>query len=151
MLDLASGYHQNALICLPQDQHTCYVYWDFTPARIRTLVDFLQRVRPEMQLALRLCSHDNHQPDREVILEQGGVGPGSCYFHDLDARAAYHLELGARSPAGEFVVFSRTGIIRLQPVKLAEPEGDSLTTPGLRLNWTIPLENQPPSSNFNWS
>jgi len=151
VFDLSFGYHQNALICLPQDPHTCYVYWDFTPARIRTLVDFLHHVRPEMQLALRLCSHDNLYPDREVILEQQELGPGSRYFYDLDARAAYHLELGARSPAGEFVVFFRTQVIQFQPVKPAEPAAASQSPPGLRPDWTIPLENQPPSSNFNWS
>lgn len=149
MLDLSSGYHQNILVCLPQDLHTLYAYWDFTPARMRTLADFFQQVRPEMQLYLRLCRYDESWPAQEVALAD--LGPGGYYFYNLDEGAVYHFELGARSPAGEFVVFSRTGAIQLQPVKPAELAGDSQTPPGLKLDWTIPLDNQPPSSNFNWS
>ncbi|MGI9861971.1 DUF4912 domain-containing protein [Moorella naiadis] len=149
MLDLSSGYHQNILVCLPQDLHTFYAYWDFTPPRMQTLVDFFQQVRPDMKLALRLYRRDVSLPDREVVLAE--PGPGGSYFSNLDEGAVYHLELGARSPAGEFVVFSRTKDIQLQPVKPAELAGESPPSPGLMLNWTISLENHSPSSNFNWS
>ncbi|AKX94669.1 DUF4912 domain-containing protein [Moorella thermoacetica] len=149
MLDLAHGYHQNALICLPQDLHTLYVYWDFTPARIRILVDFFHHVRPEMELTLRLCRQDCPLPEQQLTLES--LEPGWRYFSNLDDRAAYHLELGAQSPEGEFVLFSRTPVFQIQPGRTVEPAGARQLPPGLNPDWTIPPEGQQSGSNFSWS
>lgn len=149
MKDLSHGYNQNDLICLPQDIHTFYVYWDFTPARIRTLVDFFQYVRPEMKLILRLRRQDCSLPEQQLILEN--LEPGWCSFSNLDESAAYHLELGARSPEGEFVIFLRTPVAQLQPGRAVEPAAATQSPPGLLPDWTIPLQNNYFGSHFSWS
>ncbi len=149
MFDLAHGYHQNALICLPQDLHTLYVYWDFTPARIRTLEDFFHHVRPEMEPTLRLCRQDCSLPEQQLTLEN--LEPGWRYFYNLDDRATYHLELGARSPEGEFVLFFRTTVFQIQPGRQLEPAGELKLPPGLKPDWTIPPEGYQPGSSFSWS
>ncbi|OIQ60977.1 hypothetical protein MOTE_05060 [Moorella thermoacetica] len=149
MLDLAHVYHQNALICLPQDLHTLYVYWDFTPARIRTLADFFHHVRPEMVLTLRLCRQDCSLPEQQLTLES--LEPGWRCFTNLDDRAAYHLELGARGPEGEFVLFSRTRVFQNRPARAEEPAGELQLPRDLNPDWTIPPDSRQPGSNFSWS
>ncbi|QGP90951.1 hypothetical protein MGLY_02730 [Neomoorella glycerini] len=150
MLEFASGFHQNALVCLPQDLHTLYVYWDFTPQRIQTLHDFFSIVKPEMKLSLRLCRRDAPLPEQELTLP--ALEPGGCYFYNLDPRMEYHFELGAISPAGEFVLLARTPIARTQPGG-NELSFTSVIPPAVALEsgLTIPLEKEPPVSIFSWS
>jgi len=144
------GYHQNVLIYLPQDLHTIFVYWDFTPARMQTLADFYQHVQPRMQLILRLCRQDGFGTEQQLPL--AGLEPGGRYFYNLDPHAVYQVELGARSPEEEFVLFSRTPAFRIQPGQPVEPAGIRRLPPAeLAPDWTIPPPGPQPSSNFNWS
>ncbi|MDN5344454.1 MAG: hypothetical protein PWQ18_565 [Clostridia bacterium] len=149
MLGEACCYRQNALICLPQDPHVLYVYWDFTPARWATLREFFQAIHPEMRFTLRLRRHDDQPPEQEVYLP--ALEPGGHYFSHLDTYGNYQVELGARGPAGEFVLFNHTAVPWRQPVH----EEDPAVHPGHRganpLTAGTSPESEPPASIFAWS
>lgn len=150
MPGIAHDFPGNELVCMLQDLHTVYVYWDFTAGRMRTLADFLTAMRPEMQLTLRLCRRDASLPEQEIILTT--LEPGGRYFFNLDDAAAYQVELGASSPTGEFVLFSRTPVPWLRPRTGAEPGAGSASPPvGLLPEWAIPREKELPDSIFSWS
>ncbi|CEP66199.1 Uncharacterized [Moorella glycerini] len=149
MLELADGFRQNALVCLPQDLHTLYVYWDFTPQRIQNLHDFFSIVKPEMKLTLRLRRLDALLPEQELTLTT--LEPGGCYFYNLEAHTGYYVELGAISQAGEFVLFTRTPVPHTQLVGKESPTSNFVTQAlTLGQEWTILLE-EPPDRIFSWS
>ncbi|KYH32889.1 DUF4912 domain-containing protein [Neomoorella mulderi] len=150
MLEFADGFRQNALVCLPQDLHTVYVYWDFTPERIQTLKDFFSIVKPEMKLALRLRRLDALLPEQELTLTT--LQPGGCYFYNLEAHTGYYVELGAISQAGEFVLFARTPVPETQ-LAGKEFSTSKFVSQGLtpENGWTTSPEKGSSDSIFSWS
>lgn len=127
MRGLLAGCIQNDLVCIPQDLQTLFVYWTFTPQRIETLKDFLSKVQPDSHLILRLCCPASSSLEREIILPS--IGSGSYYFQHINPRFTYHAELGVRTPEGQFILFSRTPEIKLQPSE-AEMEDRPLQLAG---------------------
>lgn len=116
--DLSEEHAQNILVCLPQDLYTLYVYWDFTGLRNQIVTDFLQRVKPEYRLNVRLCRLDPENGQfgawRELSLQH--ITNGNYYFRNLNPIDTYCCELGAKNPAGDFICFYQTLPVRMQPV-----------------------------------
>jgi hypothetical protein len=102
---------------MPQDLHTLYVYWDFCGLRNQIVKDFLNRVKPEYRLSIRLCrltqEDQQYVAEREVYLEQ--IATGNYYFYHLNPIETYCFELGAKKPDGGFICFYQTQAVRLQP------------------------------------
>lgn len=114
---LSEEHAQNILVCLPQDLYTLYVYWDFTGLRNQIVKDFLQRVRPEYQLSVRLCRIEPESGqfavECEVPLQQ--ISFGNYYFRQLNPACTYCFEIGAKKPDGGFLCFYQTQPVRMQP------------------------------------
>lgn len=141
------NYQQNALVCLPQDLHCLYVYWDFTPERIDTLKDFLSYVHPNMTLAIRLMRDNKTLLEKKIDIND--LEYGGCYFGNLENKNNYYVELGAKAPDGKFVLLYRTQEINMQPLERddeSKPSEDLMPI----FEWII-SDNQQPFSNFSWS
>jgi len=114
---LSEEHAQNILVCLPQDLYTLYVYWDFTGLRNQIVKNFLQRVRPEYQLSVRLCRIEpesgQFSVQSEIPLQQ--INFGNYYFRQLNPVNTYCFELGAKKPDGGFICFYQTHPVRMQP------------------------------------
>jgi len=152
MLEVTDRFKRNALICLPQDLHTLYVYWDFTPQRLKTLGDFFNNLKQDIKLNLQICNHNNSMPEQEITF--GTLKPGGHYFHNLSTNTVYRVEFGVKLEDGKFILFyctpafkmlphvpvsSSTGICTLQFFRPEIPEAD------------IPNVTPLPSSTFQWS
>jgi hypothetical protein len=115
---ISAEYAQNMLVCLPQDLHTFYVYWDFSGLRNQVVQDFLERIKPECRLVVRLCRLDSARqsfaPERTVIITQ--IAAGNYYFRNLSPVDTYCCEIGAQKPDGGFICFFQTNPLRMQPV-----------------------------------
>jgi hypothetical protein len=115
LAELSERYAQNALVCLIQDLNTFYVYWDFTVMRERTVNEFIAKLRPDLQLVIRLCHYDYHSgartPLKQVKLQC--LDHGNYYFHDLQPYAVYCVELGAIKLDGGYICFYQTEPIDL--------------------------------------
>ncbi|SMB98943.1 protein of unknown function [Thermanaeromonas toyohensis ToBE] len=105
----------NDLVCLPQDPQTIFVYWIFTPQRIKALQEFLAKLKPEAKLSLRLRCPSSPSLEQEIILSSWEKG--SHYFRLIDPHLVYCLELGVRTLEGDFVVFTRSSEIKLGPLE----------------------------------
>jgi hypothetical protein len=116
--DISAEYAQNMLVCLPQDLHTFYVYWDFVDLRNQVIRDFLERVKPDCRLVVRLCRLDparrDFLPEQTVNLVQ--MIAGNYYFRNLNPLDTYCCEIGAVKPDGGFIRFYQTEPLRMQPV-----------------------------------
>ncbi|MBE3572793.1 MAG: DUF4912 domain-containing protein [Moorella humiferrea] len=106
----AFGRAANELVCLLQDPRTLFVYWAFSPERMQVVRDFLDKFHPASPLVLRLVCKASPLHSREITLTFRPSG--SHYFRDVDPSFAYHVELGLKTPRGQFLVLARTpGII----------------------------------------
>ncbi|QGP93900.1 hypothetical protein MGLY_33240 [Neomoorella glycerini] len=150
MLELGDGFRQNALVCLPQDLHTLYVYWDFTPQRIQTLEYFFRIVKPEMKLTLRLRRLDALLPEQELTLTT--LQSGGCYFYNLEIHPGYYVELGAVSQEGEFVLFYQT-LVSASPLAAESLPQPPIDSQGLLEEKCRPLPPEKWSTDriFSWS
>jgi hypothetical protein len=120
---ISDEHAQNALVCLPQDLNTLYVYWDFTKLRSRIVNDFVMRIKPEYRLRIRMCrfnpENGEYLPEREVGLER--IQSGNYYFPNLSPESRYCFEIGAVKPDGEFVRFYQTAPVRMQTAIRSSP------------------------------
>jgi len=148
---LSEEYAQNSVVCLPQDLHTFYVYWDFTGLRNQIVNKFLQMVKPKYQLNVRLCRWDPESQQFvaqcEVVLQQ--IETGNYYFNNLNPVDTYCFEIGAKLPEGGFICFYQTPPVRMQPAGEAVRQTRSATKFGLTdpdrktaLERTITVQNQ---------
>jgi hypothetical protein len=114
---ISDEHAQNALVCLAQDLCTIFVYWDFTDLRGRVVNDFINRIKPEYRLCIRMCrlnpESGDFSPVHEVGLQQ--ITSGNYYFCNLNPLDSYYFELGALKPDGGFVRFYQTAPVRMQP------------------------------------
>jgi hypothetical protein len=138
---ISEEYVQNRLVCLPQDLHTFYVYWDFTGLRDQVVQNFLERVKPGCRLIVRLCrleaTQQNFVPECTVALTQ--ITAGNYYFHNLSPVETYCCEIGAQKPDGGFICFYQTDPLRMQPsLEIAPPDA-------LDLDWLKADQDQKPA------
>lgn len=105
--------HLNGLVCLLQDLQNLYVYWDFSPERIRTFNNYITNIIPGATISLRLCRFGSETPDRMVNL--GGFEAGNYYFRDITPDKSYHFEIGAIVPDHHFILFAKTPVLEIQP------------------------------------
>lgn len=101
----------NLLVALPQDAYSLYVYWAFAPERLEVLRSFLQKLRGEQQLVLRLCCTASLAAEIAVPLEETGC----FYFYLPEPLASYRLEIGIKSPEGKFFSLSHTPLTGFAP------------------------------------
>jgi hypothetical protein len=148
---ISAEYAQNMLVCLPQDLHTFYVYWDFTELRNQVVQDFLGRLKPESRLMVRLCRFDparqSFMTERTVILTQ--IAAGNYYFRNLSPVNTYCCEIGAQKPDGGFICFYQTAPLRMQPpIAICQPDSIALDPRNAAQNQKQAiqerLENEPP-------
>lgn len=114
---ISAEYAQNMVVCLPQDLRTFYAYWDFTGLRNQVVQDFLERVKPDCRLVVRLCRLEPGKPyfvpEQTVNLTQ--ITTGNYYFRNLNPADTYCCEIGAITPDGGFICFYQTEPLQMQP------------------------------------
>lgn len=143
----AERCHLNRLVCFLQDLQTLYVYWDFSPERIRTLTGFVDRIIPGATIQLRLCRFGSEEPDGIAGLTS--FETGNYYFRNVTPDKSYHFEIGAANQENRFILFARTPVLEIQP--------NGSLSPGFGIGpITLPVvvesgDRQIPLDNFSWS
>jgi DNA-directed RNA polymerase subunit K/omega len=90
--ELPESYGEDAVILLPKDPHSLYLYWDFSP----TTLDRAFAWMPGLHTRLRLFDGDRLL--REVDFS---VGARSWYFHGLAPARTYRVEMVALAQDGQ--------------------------------------------------
>jgi hypothetical protein len=93
--ELPGGYGEDALVALPRDTRSLYLYWDHAPATLQRAFGGLDRPRVQ----LRLFSRREAGWDRVRVVELALESRGH-YFHDLEPGRQYRAELHAVDGAG---------------------------------------------------
>lgn len=97
----------NLLVALPQDPYNLYVYWSFTPERLKVLQDFLQKLGGKPRMVLRLNLNPPAPPTEVTVpLEEMGC----TYLRLQEPLAGFTVEIGFVSPEGKFFSLGRTPI-----------------------------------------
>jgi hypothetical protein len=141
---------QNATVGLLQDLKNLFVYWDFSPERLWTLHDFLANVKPDMRICLRLVgfgpmNNADRTIEREVYFEHLDAY-GSYYFYGVNPELNYLFELGGKEPNGNFILFSRSGLMALHPSVQGHSSIGIALSPDL--NWDSLIAKQTSSSSY---
>lgn len=93
--DLPAAYGEDALVALPRDPRTLFLYWEHTPATREAALEGLERPRAELRVFARSAGGWELLRTVDVALEARGH-----YVHDLEAGRAYRAEIHLVDRAG---------------------------------------------------
>lgn len=122
-------YGEDVMTVLSRDPHWVFVYWDLSPAKLKTASEIFSAGRtgtPKFTLRLQTSSvKKKKKPSLPVIkdLEVPAIAR-SWYLNIDDNTKEYILELGIKSKDGKFSVLLSSKSFVLPAGRLAETEGD---------------------------
>ncbi len=130
---LPSSYGEDALVVLPRDPHSLFVYWDHAEATLREAFRDLDDDGGGVELRVYARAGEGWEPVHraELALESRGY-----YVHGLDAGRTYRAELRVVDRAGHERRFGPASTAVELPADGPSPTVDDLF---VRLPWDQPL------------
>lgn len=129
--ELPWGYGDDAVVALPRDPRSLFLYWDHAPATLRSGFDGLDHARAQLWLFTRGGDGWERVRVLDVALESRGY-----YVHDLEPGQTYRAEVRAVDRAGrDRLLGPSSNEIALPPFGPSPVVDDRF----VRLSWDEPL------------
>lgn len=141
-----SPQEEDTLVCLVQDPHCLYVYWEVSPERRSSVESYCAFRKWELKPALRACREPLSPltPGEYIYYPFLELKKGNLYLSGLAADSLYTIELGILGPEGEFLVLSQAAQV------FTPPDQPAFEKRSLSFTLSFP-EEETISSNFFWS
>lgn len=131
--DLPRGYEDDALMALPRDPKTLFLYWDHAQETLRQAWEGLDGARPQMWVFAR-------EPDggwTRVRILDFALESRSYYIHDLEPGRIYRAEVHVVDRQGrERLVPRSSNEVMLPPIGPSAVVDDRF----MRILWSEPLQ-----------
>lgn len=124
--ELPWSYGDDALVALPRDPRTLWVYWDLRPETVRAAIEGLEDPRARLRI------HAGNELVREIDF---ALESRSFYINDLPPGRPYRVEIVFVGRNGERAVRSPSNTVGLPPIGPSAIIDDRFVT----LPWGMPL------------
>jgi hypothetical protein len=129
--DLPWGYGEDALVALPRDPHTAFLYWEHTAPTRDAAFAGLDAPRAQLWVFARAGEGWERIRTVDFALESRGY-----YVHDLDPGRVYRAEIHLVDRAGrERALGGSSNEVQLPPVGASPIVDDRF----VRIPWDVPL------------
>jgi hypothetical protein len=129
--ELPWGYGDDAMVALPRDPRSMYLYWDPAAPTLQRWFEGLDHPRAQLRVFAR--HGDGWDPIRELEV---ALESRSWYVHDLEPGGSYRAELHAVDRAGrERLLGAPSNVVLLPPLGPSPSIDDRFA----RLPWDRPL------------
>jgi len=131
--ELSRGYQDDALIALPRDPKTLFLYWDHAQDTLRQAWEGLEGARPQMWIFAR-------EPDggwTRVKVLDFALESHSYYVHDLEPGRTYRAEIHVVDRQGRDRLVPRSSNEMMLPPVGPSPVVDDRF---MRILWSEPLQ-----------